>query len=114
MDNINYPLQATTTGDLQIIQDSQSVAVSRVRLLIDTKIGERLFIPNYGTYISPFNTSNAEFEDSMINAQVENFCLENLNVECQIRVSYEYTTEELKYTLEFNNTEINQSDGNSR
>jgi hypothetical protein len=102
MDTLTYPLAATKTGDLQFDKGNQAIAVSRVRLLIDTKVGERVFIPPYGTYITPFNTSNAEFDETMINSQINLYCLEDIEVNCRVSVAYDSLTEELKYTLEFN------------
>lgn len=102
MQNLNYPIVPTLTGDLELVTDTQAIAVSRVRLLIDVLQKERVFDPDYGLMISPFNTSNADFEEAIINDQIQKYCLDGLFFKNpKVSILYDLELDDLKYTLDF-------------
>lgn len=73
---LNYPLIATPSGDLQIVTDDRELKNSRVRLLLDVSPGERSLLPEYGSSLDQFASTDglASLEAALLQQSIEQWC----------------------------------------
>jgi len=74
---VKYPINATSSGDIETASVPEDIAVTRGYLLVDIRIGERLMLPDYGNDLYPFspNTGDSSLEASILESNLNTWCV---------------------------------------
>lgn len=75
MPSLQYPLTSTSTGDLALTTDSQTIAIDRARLYLDCIRGDRPYLSGFGIEVGLFQPEvPRSIQDAQLQRDLDRWC----------------------------------------